>query len=114
MFALKTQFLDAIDTLEIAHIHRDECRFAAEVEEARGRLSRLFSKLDEWQPIQTAPLDGTRVDLWAAAGEAGRRLTDCHWSRDRGQWELGCVTADAGLDPEERITHWRAIVGPLG
>ena len=28
-----------------------------------------------WQPIDTAPKDGTKVDLWCD----GERLTDCVW-----------------------------------
>lgn len=30
----------------------------------------------EWQPIETAPKDGTAIDLWAAQGF---RLTSCAW-----------------------------------
>lgn len=29
----------------------------------------------DWQPIETAPKDGTSIDLWAA----GNRYVDCRW-----------------------------------
>lgn len=32
---------------------------------------------NDWQPIETAPKDGTVVDLWA-----GSRLANCFWNQD--------------------------------
>jgi hypothetical protein len=31
----------------------------------------------DWQPIETAPKDSERIDLWAH----GERYTDCYWMR---------------------------------
>jgi hypothetical protein len=71
-----------------------------------------------WRPIETAPKDGTMVDLWCRATH-GRdmRITDMWWI-ERGIWRSG------RRDPfkEEmatRATHWRPIpappeVAPLG
>lgn len=40
-----------------------------------------------WQPIETAPKDGTKIDLWMIAGDGYNegRVTDAYWveaSRD--------------------------------
>jgi hypothetical protein len=77
----------------------------------------------EWQPIETAPRDGTKVDLWIRnVGWSGYRVTDCFW---------GCVGSGAVLRPftgqengwyyqvpGERImidktpTHWMLVEPP--
>lgn len=37
-----------------------------------------MAELDQnWQPIATAPKDGTVIDIWAN----GWRRTDCHWGK---------------------------------
>lgn len=40
--------------------------------------------MSEWQPIETAPMDGTKVDLWLvnADGE-GWREADAYWVTDK-------------------------------
>lgn len=69
--------------------------------------------MTEWQPIETAPKDGTRVDLWVEVSLLGAgRETDCYW--DRGAWFIpannygdGCSTYDGQMP-----THWMPIPEP--
>lgn len=49
-----------------------------------------------WQPMSTAPRDGTIVDLWLSGGG---RVTDQWWCDD----ESWC-----GLE-DEMFTHWAPI-----
>lgn len=99
--------------------HPVECLAAATkiVERFRGatlaalhaeRFCKEAAMLD-WEPIDTAPRDGTLVDLWAN----GRRWTDFAYQSDgvRG-WcreEGHPVTYRHLLTPP---THWRRITGP--
>lgn len=65
-----------------------------------------------WQPIETAPLDGTRVDLW----EGGRRMTNMHWKDGNwcwSRWSLGRprdaskVHLRTTVYTDLKPTHWR-------
>ena len=62
-----------------------------------------------WRDMDTAPKDGTRVDMYAKTWVAKtdsfsyRRFTDCHWVT------LNRVTGDGfwrGLDKKYSPTHW--------
>ena len=61
-----------------------------------------------WQLIETAPRDGTNIDLWAL----GERVADCTWNSHRKRWEhwwqgdfdgMGMVCVDG------HATHWMPI-----
>lgn len=58
--------------------------------------------MSEWKPIETAPKDGTPVDLWH---ETYGRITDTWWDEDDGFWVTGA--GDQGL-----ITHWAPLTAP--
>jgi hypothetical protein len=58
----------------------------------------------EWQPIETAPLDGTRVDLWVRSRntEFFFRAADCFWDAARKEWwkdSIGFNLNEMGWDP---------------
>ncbi len=73
-----------------------------------------------WRPIDTAPRDGTRVDLWVIHPDRpGYRETDCRWETDDegSEWfdrRGGMVEGFKILDQPYliRATHWRPIPGP--
>lgn len=52
-----------------------------------------------WQPIETAPKDGTVIDIWT---ETGFRITDVWW--DGGTWTCGL--------PDHCVTHWAPLLIP--
>ena len=77
-------------------------------------LSSLIADL--WQPIETAPKDGTPVDLWGVNhlhyAKTGRRATNVTWGRvrdwmgnERDDWQHG-----HGEDFEP--THWMPLPSP--
>lgn len=111
MPAFESGLLEAIDALEIAHIHSDDHLFAAEAKRTRAELQRFLAERGGWQPIQTAPRDGTHIDLWITTGDRGRRYADCAWDRERDAWDFG-PTAMVSDAHTARPTHWRPIAGP--
>jgi hypothetical protein len=59
----------------------------------------------EWQPIETAPRDGTVVDLWC---KDGFRMTDQWWDDSDGDACWVCLFDD------RMFTHWKPITEPDG
>ncbi len=76
------------------------------------------------QPIETAPKDGTRIDVWLS--ESRRRVTNCYWGRPShtcGENEGYCDSCpdhDGWVDGEdfmngytdEEPTHWMPLPTP--
>jgi hypothetical protein len=90
---------------------QEGCTCGADTHNARvdALLAALDAEPDGWQPIETAPKDGTEVDLWTAEG----RRANCKWRA--GEWvEIGLDWSDnltwlpVGCPP----THWTPIPAP--
>lgn len=67
--------------------------------------------MTDWQPIETAPKDGTRVDLWVT----DRRVADSWWSLSHNGW----IDPQGGWDGEyDRLegepSHWMPPPPPPG
>lgn len=79
-----------------------------------------------WQPIETAPKDGTPIDLWLGNDEDPHRRTDCYWGRphhecgeygsycdncppDRDMW---CDPLSGGYEEDLAPTHWMPLPAP--
>lgn len=54
--------------------------------------------MSAWLPIDTAPHDGTPVDLWH---KSGMRITECWWDAEDECWS--CAMG------ESEFTHWMPI-----
>lgn len=65
--------------------------------------------MTEWQPIETAPKDGTTVDLWCVAGFGAAERAPGMEYRD-GSWEheLAGDELNEGWTP----AHWRPLPPP--
>lgn len=82
----------------------------------------------QWQPIETAPKDGTEIDLWVNCGRGSFRVTNCRWGqsdwagRYHKDWiymkrddddphrdALADVEYDFGVNS---VTHWQPLPQP--
>lgn len=69
--------------------------------------------VDGWRPIDSAPQDGTKIDLWGHWPEHDRwtRTPDAVWDEERCDWKVNGFYAGQYAHPPH-FTHWRAISGP--
>ncbi|WP_421565770.1 hypothetical protein [Ochrobactrum sp. EDr1-4] len=75
--------------------------------------------MSSWQRMESAPLDGTKVDLWRVHIENGdaERITDCwysggNWLFDRNDM-IGTVDGSSDqLEAYWLITHWMLPPAP--
>lgn len=82
-------------------------------------LSILDAREPDWQPIETAPKDGTPVDLWM---KSGGRLTNVLWVSvvpaeilHNDCWMPGWKYSalEFQIMPEEQFSHWRHVTPPI-
>lgn len=73
--------------------------------------------MTDWQPIETAPLDGTVVDVWGD----GRRWANLNWNDGNWRhsyWSLGRpanaskVHLRSNVYPSLNPTHWMPLPEP--
>jgi hypothetical protein len=69
-----------------------------------------------WKEIETAPQDGTQIDVWAKSwdGDSGtfvfRRFAEVIWNDEAKRWKPRNVPP---LSRKWHVTHWTEIVdGP--
>jgi hypothetical protein len=81
-------------------------------------LRTILAALDEqeWRPIETAPRDGTKFDIWSVREWWQGREVDC-WiaGDDYPQWRGRVVSTDpirGDTGPEDDATHWRPLPAP--
>jgi len=67
------------------------------------------AKAEGWQPIATAPRDGTTIDVWVG-GEFPRRIADVRWRKPTdSEWWV-----HAGDTIEKPDSTWHDTWGPFG
>ncbi len=63
--------------------------------------------MDKWQPIETAPKDGTLVDLWIKAADCEFRACDANWSEHFECWEInGTPLSEYYMNVGYYPTYW--------
>lgn len=62
-----------------------------------------------WRSIESAPKDGTEVDLWVVWPDSGgTRFTDCHFQPGQDDWWLGQFwLSQYANNPQP--THWMPL-----
>jgi hypothetical protein len=62
-----------------------------------------------WLPIETAPRDGTDVDLWIKFEDIQMRLIDCWWCPDAQSWYHPDMCGEPSKLDDCTPTHWMPI-----
>ena len=57
-----------------------------------------------WQPIETAPKDGTHILIYRAAW--ANSIAVCYWSRDNDEWQTGLYS------PFNGAIYWMPLPEP--
>ncbi|MCP5005710.1 MAG: hypothetical protein GY941_17510 [Planctomycetes bacterium] len=67
----------------------------------------------EWQPIETAPQSGKKIDVWVywPENKSARRTTDAFWNNKKLGWQLGKFNVEDFVY-KPIVTHWKHIHPP--
>jgi hypothetical protein len=67
----------------------------------------------EWQPIETAPKDGTIIDVWAKYGDGGERYPNAEFIRGEWRvWGIDGFESPGYVKIDGTATHWMPVPGP--
>lgn len=84
----------ALPTALGKHVHRDWTKYT------RAELAQ-----DGWRPIESAPKDGTMVDLYDT--KYRRRITDCSYSAYRNDWK-----SNGEIIFMKNVNYWQPLPPP--
>lgn len=73
--------------------------------------------MSEWLPIETAPIDGTWIDLWVIPlnGAPAGRMTNMYWMAGCFRHPpYGSIPGDYGQPLAADVTHWMPLSKPPG
>ena len=97
---------------EFDHVSCQECWARIDSQDSLEDAITAWNTRTGWQPIGTAPRDGTRVDLWCIDQDGGERLSDCWWGNDH-WWGYDPIGEAETLDDLDWTpTHWRYPPAP--
>lgn len=100
--------MDIIERLEDDELYVDA------VDDAITEIKRLRART-AWRPIETAPKDGTLVDLWVVySGQKGIRLFNMQWREwagAGGYWK--CKYSELTVSGDV-VKNWRPVPEPPG
>lgn len=66
----------------------------------------------EWQPISTAPKDGTRIIIGTKVIDGSKGRVFFHWFYECGEWGDTDDVAEDVLYDGEFISHWMPLPEP--
>jgi hypothetical protein len=83
----------------------------------RAIAEALMEASQQWQPIETAPKDGTIIDVWVNDPDGPFRQTnaiwnDGYWVLRRNMWSSIESFFDEKGVPKIKITHWMPLPKP--
>lgn len=95
---------------DVARLKAQKDRYYQEICTERGRIAELEARLhaveaDRWQPIETAPKDGTWIQVWADSCE---RSIQTQWVRWQGEERWVGTMSPLYVTP----THWMPLPSP--
>lgn len=68
----------------------------------------IDAQMRPWQPIETAPKDGTRIDLWLVDQDGdGERVTDAYWVTNA-HWVPRFLNEDGSKPSASKRDGWFA------
>lgn len=120
---MKSAIIEAADIVEeragyFAHWGQsefclDRAFYMSKYDKLMDLAQRLRAEASGWQPIETAPKDGTEIDVWcestANGDNGGYRIPDSWWCQTDKNWR---THGDNRISWAHPPTHWMPLPAP--